>query len=101
MLSILDITGHNMVRHYKDLALESRESSELLLYFQVSFNDDRINVKVIDMNASGPETNMILKFIISIASRAWKTKRAIIKILNGVGVGGIFNFCLYLFYSMD
>ena len=58
MLSILDITGHNMVRHYKDLALESRESSELLLYFQVSFNDDSINVKVIDMNASGPETNM-------------------------------------------
>ena len=55
MLSILDITGHNMVRHYKDLALESRESSELPFYFQVSFIDDSINVKVVDMNASGPD----------------------------------------------
>ena len=70
------------------------------LYFRVSFNANC--VQVIDMNASGPETNMKLKFIISIASRAWKTKRAIIKILNGVGVGGKFNFLsLYLFYSKD
>ena len=44
-----------MVRHYKDLALESRESSELPFYFQVSFIDDSINVKVVDMNASGPD----------------------------------------------
>ena len=54
------------------------------------------------MNASGPETNMKLISIISIASRAWKTKRAIIKILNGIGVSGMFNFLsLYLSYSKD
>ena len=75
MLSILDITGHNMVRHYKDLALASRESSELLLYFQVSFNDDSINVKVIDMNASGPETNMKLNSLLVLLSKLEGQKR--------------------------
>ena len=100
MPSILDITGHNLVWRYKDFALKSGESSELLFIFPSFFNANC--VQVIDMNASGPETNMKLKFIISIANRAWKTKRAIIKILNGVGVGGIFNFLsLYLFYSKD
>ena len=44
MSSILDITGHNLVWHYKDLALESGESSELFLYFQVSFNDDYVKL---------------------------------------------------------
>ena len=74
MSSILDITGHNLVWHYKDLALESGESSELFLYFQVSFNDDY--VKLSTWMPPGPETNMKLKFIISNAIRAWKTKRS-------------------------
>ena len=39
MPSIVYITGHNLVCHYKDLSLESGESSELFLYFQISFND--------------------------------------------------------------
>ena len=74
MPSILDITGHNLVWHYKDLALESGESSELFLYFQVSFNDDY--VKLSTWMPPGPETNMKLKFINNNANRAWKTKRS-------------------------
>ena len=64
-----------MVRHYKDLAPESRESSELPFYFQVSFNDDSINVKVIDMNASGPETNKTLNSFLVLLSKLEGQKR--------------------------
>ena len=52
-----------------------------------------IVLKVVNMNFSGQEINMKLKrFIFSTAIRAGKTKRAIIKILNVVGVGKKFNF---------
>ena len=75
MPSILDITGHNLVWRYKDLALESGESSELFLYFQVSFIDNC--VKSYRHEFLWPrDRHETLKFIISTVIRAWKTKKS-------------------------